>query len=169
MGLGWYSHVAAGRGHPAPTKAPAVNIRRAACPQAAVRYTHQIQCSLRRGRGVKKTCRWHVFSLRSRRLCRRSIHLSLHRTIFSFVGADRVIRPYSVLLGLICSPACGVEPRPYAHSTAGSFTTFQSPPSGRPPACPGAPCTKSRPCGTAGPRRRHRQCPHRRFAPRQGR
>ena len=30
-------------------------------------------------RGVKKTCRWHVFSLRSRRLCRRSIHLDLHR------------------------------------------------------------------------------------------
>ena len=31
-------------------------------------------------RGVKKTCRWHVFSLRSRRLCRRSIYLVLHRT-----------------------------------------------------------------------------------------
>nr|DAF37433.1 MAG TPA: hypothetical protein [Caudoviricetes sp.] len=31
-------------------------------------------------RGVKKTCRWHVFSLRSRRLCRRSIHLDLQCT-----------------------------------------------------------------------------------------
>ena len=30
-------------------------------------------------RGVKKTCRGHVFSLRSRRLCRRSIYLELHR------------------------------------------------------------------------------------------
>ena len=30
-------------------------------------------------RGVKKTCQWHVFSLRSRRLCRRSIHLDFHR------------------------------------------------------------------------------------------
>ena len=30
------------------------------------------------GRGVKKTCQWHVFSLRSRRLCRRSVHLCLH-------------------------------------------------------------------------------------------
>ena len=36
-------------------------------------------------RGVKKTCRWHVFSLRSRRLCRRSIHLSFRRT---FKGTD---------------------------------------------------------------------------------
>ena len=33
-----------------------------------------------RGRGVKKTCRWHVFSLRSRRLCRRSIHLIFEGT-----------------------------------------------------------------------------------------
>ena len=31
-------------------------------------------------RGVKKTCRWHVFSLRSRRLCRRSIHLIFEGT-----------------------------------------------------------------------------------------
>ena len=33
-----------------------------------------------RGRGVKKTCRWHVFSLRSRRLCRRSIYLIFEGT-----------------------------------------------------------------------------------------
>ena len=34
-------------------------------------------------RGVKKTCRWHVFSLRSRRLCRRSIYLGFLRTFKS--------------------------------------------------------------------------------------
>ena len=41
--------------------------------QRVVRRRHQ-----RQRRGVKKTCRWHVFSLRSRRLCRRSIHLDFH-------------------------------------------------------------------------------------------
>ncbi len=41
---------------------------------SVIRQQHQRQ----RRRGVKKTCRWHVFSLRSRRLCRRSIHLSFH-------------------------------------------------------------------------------------------
>ena len=46
---------------------------------SVVRRWHQRQ----RRRGVKKTCRWHVFSLRSRRLCRRSIHLVLHRTILN--------------------------------------------------------------------------------------
>ena len=39
-----------------------------------------------RGRGVKKTCRWHVFSLRSRRLCRRSIHLVFEGTIVHRAG-----------------------------------------------------------------------------------
>ena len=38
------------------------------------------------GRGVKKTCRWHVFSLRSRRLCRRSIHLVFEGTIVHRAG-----------------------------------------------------------------------------------
>ena len=32
-------------------------------------------------RGVKKTCRRYVFSLRSRRLCRRSIRLGFRRTV----------------------------------------------------------------------------------------
>ena len=44
--------------------------------QSVVRRRHQRQ----RRRGVKKTCRWHVFSLRSRRLCRRSIHLIFEGT-----------------------------------------------------------------------------------------
>ena len=60
-------------------------------------------------RGVKKTCQWHVFSLQSRRLCRRSIHLELYRTTFNSLPqsrlrstapsqrglrADRVVGPY---------------------------------------------------------------------------
>ena len=44
-------------------------------------------------RGVKKTCRWHVFSLRSRRLCRRSIHLGLHRTILNSLPQSRLRSP----------------------------------------------------------------------------
>ena len=44
-------------------------------------------------RGVKKTCRWHVFSLRSRRLCRRSIHLGLHRTILNSLPQSRLRAP----------------------------------------------------------------------------
>ena len=43
---------------------------------SVIRQQHQRQ----RRRGVKKTCRWHVFSLRSRRLCRRSIHLIFEGT-----------------------------------------------------------------------------------------
>ena len=39
-----------------------------------------------RRRGVEKTCRWHVFSLRSRRLCRRSIHLVFEGTILTSAG-----------------------------------------------------------------------------------
>ena len=49
------------------------------------------------GRGVKKTCRWHVFSLRSRRLCRRSIYLGFHRVAKADTfprRAGRVARPY---------------------------------------------------------------------------
>ena len=46
-----------------------------------------------RRRGVKKTCRWHVFSLRSRRLCRRSIHLVLYRTTSDSLPQSRLRSP----------------------------------------------------------------------------
>ena len=37
----------------------------------------------RGSRCVKKICQWHIFSIRSRRLCRRSIHLDFHGTILT--------------------------------------------------------------------------------------
>ena len=52
----------------------------------------QMQCLPEMGRGVKKTCRWHVFSLRSRRLCRRSIHRVLRRTILNSLPQSRFAR-----------------------------------------------------------------------------
>ena len=51
------------------------------------------------------TCRWHVFSLRSRRLCRRSIHLDFHRAAKADIllrRAGRVARPYKYPPGFSC-------------------------------------------------------------------
>ena len=56
-----------------------------------------------------------------------------------------------------------------AHMRASLLIACRSRPSGRPPACPGAPCTEFRHGGTAGPRHRLRRCPRRQPGPRRGR
>jgi len=70
-----------------------IPVRRAGWPHPAARWTHTVfrrKIQRQRRRGVKKTCRWHVFSLRSRRLCRRSIHLSFHSKTWAVVQLWRV-------------------------------------------------------------------------------
>ena len=87
-------------------------------PPPGIRWHHRQ--NVRRGgrRGVKKTCRWHIFSvdlsgyaavasilvctalsfsLRSRRLCRRSIHLVFEGTILCR-RADVGIGPYAATI-----------------------------------------------------------------------
>ena len=42
-------------------------------------------------RCVKKICRWHIFSIRSRRLCRRSIRLEIYCTLEEKRGSKRFL------------------------------------------------------------------------------
>ena len=95
-------------------------------------------------RCVKKICRWHIFSIRSRRLCRRSSHLVLQRT--AKVGRRRqnkkLPRRAAFLLRFIF------------------LTLYRALPA--PPACGGT-------CGNHCRRRRiHSRCRCARPSPRQG-
>ncbi len=64
-----------------------------------------------RGRGVKKTCRRHVFSLRSRRLCRRSIHLVFDGTILH--RRHVVMPPYETNTDTLSYAVRGDAPQGY--------------------------------------------------------
>ena len=106
-------------------------------------------------RGVKKTCRWHVFSLRSRRLCRRSIQRVLHRT--AKMGRRRPSSPRRAKLPkhkgrvapsfaffVFTAPCSGRSPPESVRRTSAWYPPAL--PSASPPALRGPPDRRRTPC-----------------------